>query len=89
MLAGRPASGGDLPAAGRLIDFAQHLAMLRSRRVALIYAVQNFAQLDDIYGRARRPTIVTNANTHIVLPGTGQEEAVNCFIQYRKTFTII
>jgi TraM recognition site of TraD and TraG len=36
--------------------------MLRSRRVALIYAVQNFAQLDDIYGRARHPTIVTNAN---------------------------
>ncbi|MBO0780853.1 MAG: TraM recognition domain-containing protein [Ktedonobacteraceae bacterium] len=57
---------------------------LRTRRVALIHAVQNFAQLDDIYGRARHPTIVMNANTHIVLLGTGQEEAVNCFIRAEK-----
>jgi type IV secretion system protein VirD4 len=65
----------DLPAAGHLTNFEQHLAMLRSRRVALLFAIQNFSQLDDIYGRNRRPTILANANTHIVLPGTGQEEA--------------
>ncbi|WP_220197554.1 TraM recognition domain-containing protein [Ktedonospora formicarum] len=61
---------------------------LRTCRVALIHAAQNFAQLDDIYGRARHPTIVTNANTHIVLLGTGQEEAVNCFTQRRKTIEL-
>jgi type IV secretion system protein VirD4 len=65
----------DLPAAGRIIDFEQHIATLRSRRVALIFALQNFSQLDEIYGCNRRPTIVSNANTHIVLSGTGQEEA--------------
>lgn len=48
---------------------------MRTRRVALIHAVQNFAQLDDIYGRARHPTIVTNANTHIV-SDSGREKAL-------------
>jgi type IV secretion system protein VirD4 len=65
----------DLPAAGRIVDFEQYIATLRSRRIALIFAIQNFSQLDEVYGRARRPTIITNANTHVVLSGTGQEEA--------------
>jgi type IV secretion system protein VirD4 len=60
--------------AGRIPDFERHITMLRSMRVALLVAVQNFSQLDYVYGVDIRPTILANATTHIVLPGCGLEE---------------
>ena len=53
----------------------QRVTMLRSIRVALLVAIQNFSQLDALYGERGRTTILTNTTTHLVLPGVGQEEA--------------
>lgn len=60
--------------AGRIPHMSQRITMLRSSRVALILAIQNYAQLDGLYGPERKQTILSNASTHLVLPGSGQEE---------------
>jgi type IV secretion system protein VirD4 len=60
--------------AGRIPHFEEYITMLRSMRVSLLLAIQNFAQLDYVYGEDVRPTIQTNATTHIILPGCGQDE---------------
>jgi type IV secretion system protein VirD4 len=60
--------------AGRIPHMSQRITMLRSSRVALILAIQNYAQLDALYGPERKQTILSNASTHLVLPGSGQEE---------------
>lgn len=60
--------------AGRIPHMSQRITMLRSSRVALIMAIQNYAQLDGLYGPEQKQTILSNATTHLVLPGSGQEE---------------
>jgi type IV secretion system protein VirD4 len=60
--------------AGRIPHMSQRITMLRSSRVALIMAIQNYAQLDALYGEEQKTTILSNATTHLVLPGSGQEE---------------
>ena len=60
--------------AGRIPHISQRITMLRSSRVALILAIQNYAQLDALYGQEQKQTILSNATTHLVLPGSGQEE---------------
>jgi type IV secretion system protein VirD4 len=60
--------------AGRIPHMSQRITMLRSSRVALVLAVQNYAQLDALYGPEQKQTILSNASTHLVLPGSGQEE---------------
>jgi type IV secretion system protein VirD4 len=60
--------------AGRIPNMAQRITMLRSTRVALIMAIQNYSQLTALYGEEQKQTILSNATTHIVLPGSGQEE---------------
>ena len=60
--------------AGRIPHMSQRITMLRSSRVALVLAVQNYAQLDALYGEEQKKTILSNASTHLVLPGSGQEE---------------
>jgi type IV secretion system protein VirD4 len=54
---------------------ADLIATLRSRQVALLLACQGFAQLEERYGKAGAETILSNASTHLVLPGVGQREA--------------
>ncbi len=61
--------------AGRIPHMSQRITMLRSSRVALIMAIQNYAQLTSLYGEEQKQTILSNASTHIVLPGAGQDEA--------------
>lgn len=60
--------------AGRIPHMSQRITMLRSSRVALILAIQNYAQLDGLYGEEQKKTILSNATTHLVLPGSGQDE---------------
>lgn len=56
---------------GSLPRMADLIATLRSRRVALVLAYQNFAQLEERYGKAGAEAILANASTHLVLPGVG------------------
>ena len=60
--------------AGNIPHMATRISMLRSTGVALILAIQNFSQLDAVYGPEDRKTLLANATTHLVFPGTGQEE---------------
>ncbi len=62
-------------AAGSVPRMADLIATLRSRHVALVLACQGFAQVEERYGKAGAETILTNASTHLVLPGVGQREA--------------
>jgi hypothetical protein len=59
---------------GYIPGYAQFVATARYLRVALIMVVQNFAQLDERYGREAAETIRANANTHLLLPGAGLRE---------------
>jgi type IV secretion system protein VirD4 len=61
--------------AGSVPRMAELIATLRSRHVALVLACQGFAQVEERYGKAGAETILSNASTHIVLPGVGQREA--------------
>jgi type IV secretion system protein VirD4 len=61
--------------AGTIPQMGEHITMLRSVNVALILAVQNFAQLTLHYGMETAKTIRDNASTHVVLRGIGQDEA--------------
>jgi len=61
--------------AGTVPHMARRISMFRSSRVALILAIQNFAQLDDVYNEDVRKTILANTTTHLVLPGVSQDEA--------------
>jgi type IV secretion system protein VirD4 len=61
--------------AGSVPRMADLIATLRSRHVALVLACQGFAQVEERYGKAGAETILSNASTHIVLPGVGQREA--------------
>ncbi len=60
---------------GSVPRMADLTATLRSRQVALVLACQGFAQLEERYGKAGAETILSNASTHVVLPGVGQREA--------------
>jgi type IV secretion system protein VirD4 len=60
---------------GSVPRMADLIATLRSRQVALVLACQGFAQLEERYGKAGAETILSNASTHLVLPGVGQREA--------------
>lgn len=62
-------------AAGSVPRMADLIATLRSRHVALVLACQGFAQVEERYGKAGAETILSNASTHLVLPGIGQREA--------------
>lgn len=61
--------------AGILPGMSQRITMLRSVNVALVLAVQNFAQLIAYYGLEGAKTIRDNASTQVVLRGIGQDEA--------------
>lgn len=80
------AHGGQLPRqiicyldefgnAGVIPHFAERIATLRSFHVGLLLAIQSFAQLHKLYGRDTTSIILSNAATHLVLRGVGQEEA--------------
>jgi len=61
--------------AGTVPHMARRISMFRSSRVALILAIQNFAQLDNVYDEDVRKIILANTTTHLVLPGVSQDEA--------------
>ena len=60
--------------AGNIPHFEQYIATMRSKGVGLIMAIQSFSQLEEVYGRTGKATIMANAKTNLLLPGAGQEE---------------
>ena len=81
----RVAEGGTLPRGiacymdefaniGYIPGYANFVSTARYLRVALLMVIQNFAQLDERYGREAAETIRENANTHLLLPGAGLRE---------------
>ena len=60
--------------AGKIPHFENYIATLRSMRVSLLLAIQNFSQVDYVYARDITPTVLSNATTHLVFPGCGKEE---------------
>lgn len=60
--------------AGRIPHFESYISTLRSKRVALLMAIQAFSQLEDVYGPAGKETIISNSRTKLLLPGAGLEE---------------
>jgi type IV secretion system protein VirD4 len=61
--------------AGSVPRMADLIATLRTQHVALVLACQGFAQVEERYGKAGAETFLSNASTHLVLPGVGQREA--------------
>ena len=61
--------------AGRLPDVEKNLTLVRGAGIAYILAIQDFGQLDQIYGRNIGDTILSGTTTQITLPGVGQREA--------------
>ena len=59
---------------GYIPNYEHFVSTARYLRVALIMAIQNFAQLDSRYGEEAAETIRSNANTHFLLPGAGLRE---------------
>jgi type IV secretion system protein VirD4 len=66
---------GSIPGCAELISSA------RSRRIAIIMAIQSFSQLTARYGEADAETIKSNAVTHLLLPGAGLQET--CYYSER------
>ncbi|EFH83406.1 type IV secretory system conjugative DNA transfer family protein [Ktedonobacter racemifer] len=60
--------------AGRIPHFESYISTLRSKRVALLMAIQAFSQLEDVYDPAGKETIISNSRTKLLLPGAGLEE---------------
>jgi len=59
---------------GRILHMGEYVTTIRSKRVALVLAIQNFSQLQDIYGEKEADTLLANCITKLVLPGAGQTE---------------
>ena len=59
---------------GTIPNYEHFVSTARYLRVALIMAIQNFAQLESRYGEEAAETIRSNANTHFLLPGAGLRE---------------
>ncbi|GHO62657.1 hypothetical protein KSC_015490 [Ktedonobacter sp. SOSP1-52] len=60
--------------AGRIPHFESYISTLRSKRVALLMAIQAFSQLEEVYDPAGKETIISNSRTKLLLPGAGLEE---------------
>ena len=61
--------------AGRIPDIEKHISLVRGAGIAIISAVQDFGQIDRVYGRDIADTFLSNFTSQIVLPGLGQREA--------------
>lgn len=61
--------------AGRIPEIERHITLIRGAGMAVIGAIQDFGQLDRIYGRDVADTLLSNFTTQIALPGLGQREA--------------
>lgn len=59
---------------GFIPGFGEFTSTVRSIRVSLLMVIQNFSQLDKHYGAEDAETIRENANTHILMPGSGVRE---------------
>jgi type IV secretion system protein VirD4 len=59
---------------GFIPGFGEFISTVRSIRVSLLMVIQNFSQLDKHYGAEDAETIRENANTHILMPGSGARE---------------
>jgi type IV secretion system protein VirD4 len=60
--------------AGRIMHFEEYISLVRSAGIAFILAIQDFGQLNRVYGEDIANTIRANTETHIVFPGCGQVE---------------
>ena len=60
---------------GHVPGMADFLSMARHYRISVIMAIQNFAQMDEVYGQQDAKTIKANSVTHLVLPGVDVDEA--------------
>lgn len=59
---------------GYIPNMSGYITTARHTGVGMLLAIQNFAQLDEKYGRAVRESILANTKTHLLLPGAGLEE---------------
>ncbi|WP_322481073.1 type IV secretory system conjugative DNA transfer family protein [Thermogemmatispora sp.] len=59
---------------GYIPSYAHFISTARYLHISLLMVIQNFAQLDEIYGGDNAETIRANANTHLLLPGAGLRE---------------
>ncbi len=59
---------------GYVPNMSGYITTARHTGVGMLLAIQNFAQLDEKYGRAVRESILANTKTHLLLPGAGSEE---------------
>lgn len=59
---------------GHIPGFADFISSARSKRVALLMAIQSFSQLKARYGEEDAETIKNNAVTHLLLQGAGLQE---------------
>jgi type IV secretion system protein VirD4 len=59
---------------GYIPQMVTYLSTLRSAHVAMLIAVQSYAQIRQKYGETSLEAIRSICNIHITLPGSGQEE---------------
>jgi len=59
---------------GRIVHMGEYVTTIRSKRVALVVSIQNFSQLQDLYGEKEADTLLANCITKLALPGAGQTE---------------
>lgn len=60
---------------GHVPGMADFLSMARHYQIATFMAIQNFAQMDEVYGPQDAKTLKANTVTHLVLPGVDVDEA--------------
>lgn len=63
---------------GRVPHYEEHISLVRGQGIALIQAIQNFAQLEATYEQAGARTIIANSTTKIFYPGAGKPECEYC-----------
>ncbi len=59
---------------GVIPNISGYISTARHTGVGMLIAVQSFAQIDEKYSKAVRESILTNSQTHLLLPGAGLEE---------------
>ena len=66
----------ELPAIKRINLLHNSVALLRSKKVAIMSVTQNLSALDRIYGKENTNTLLSNSASIIVLPGVREERTL-------------
>lgn len=59
---------------GAIPHYSEHISLVRGAGIALVQAIQNFSQLDGVYGKQDAQTIIANSTTKVFYPGMGKPE---------------